>query len=100
TATSTGTQRRAAATRSACSKMRERAVSRKAAASTPPITGDTTQLATMAPITGQLMAEKPAETMPAPITAPTTEWAVATGAPLAVARLSQSAAANSADSMA
>ena len=45
----------------------------------------------MAPMLGQLTALIPAATMPAPITPPTTECVVETGAPTHVARLTQSA---------
>src|SRR6056297_2659988 len=65
---------------------------RNAAAITPPNTGEMTQLAAMAPIVGQFTAAKPAAAMPAPITPPTTECVVDTGAPTYVARLTQSAA--------
>jgi len=41
---------------------------------------------------GQLTAEKPAAAIPAPMTPPTTEWVVDTGALTHVARLTQSAA--------
>src|SRR6056297_1530956 len=65
---------------------------RKPAAMIPPSTGEITQLAAMALMVGQLTAPKPAAAMPAPMTPPTTEWVVETGAPTHVARLTQSAA--------
>ena len=69
---------------------------RKAAAITPPSTGEITQLAAMAPMVGHDTAPKPAAAMPAPITPPTTEWVVETGAPTLVARFTHSAADTSA----
>ena len=51
----------------------------------------TTRLATIAPMVGQFTALKPAATMPAPITPPTMEWVVETGAPIQVARFTHSA---------
>ena len=64
---------------------------RKAAAMTPPRTGEIIQLAAIVPIVGQFTAAKPAAAMPAPITPPTTEWVVDTGAPTYVAKFTQSA---------
>ena len=49
------------------------------------------QLAAMPPIVGQFTAENPAAAMPAPITPPTMECVVDTGAPRNVAKLTQSA---------
>src|SRR6056297_4184675 len=70
---------------------------RNAAAITPHSTGEITQLAAIAPIVGQFTAANPAAAIPAPITPPTTECVVETGAPTQVARLTQNAAAKSAD---
>lgn len=58
------------------------------------------QLAAIADITDQSTAPSPAAAMPAPMTPPTMEWVVETGAPTQVARLTQTAAARSADSIA
>jgi|GEM_PF-2593002 len=55
-----------------------------------------TQLATIAPMTGQLTIAKPAAAMPLPMTPPTIECVVDTGAPSQVAMLSQIAAPSSA----
>src|SRR6056297_271104 len=69
---------------------------RNSAAMTPPRTGEITQLAAMALIVGQFTAANPAAEMPAPMTPPTTECVVDTGAPTHVARFTQSAADKSA----
>ena len=69
---------------------------RKLAAIRPPSSGDTTQLATMAPTVSQRATDRPPAATPAPSTAPTMECVVDTGAPNAVARLSHSAPASSA----
>src|SRR6056297_3915377 len=65
---------------------------RNAAAITPPSPGEITQLAAIAPMVGQFTAPSPAAAIPAPITPPTTECVVETGAPTHVARLIHSAA--------
>ena len=57
---------------------------RKPAATTPPITGEMTQLAAIASICSQLTAPSPAPAMPAPTTPPTTACVVETGAPIQV----------------
>ena len=67
---------------------------------TPPMTGDMTQLAAMPAITPQSTDHRPAAAIPAPMTPPTTECVVDTGAPIAVARLIQTAEASSAAVMA
>ena len=69
---------------------------RKPAAITPPITGEMTQLAAILARLGQFTAMKPAATIPAPITPPTIECVVETGAPSHVARFSHKAEASSA----
>ena len=69
---------------------------KKPAALSPPSTGEITQLAAMAPIMPQLIAPKPAAAIPAPMTPPTTECVVETGAPIQVARLTHSAEASKA----
>ena len=51
------------------------------AAIRPPKTGEITQLAAIVPIVGQFTAAMPAAAMPAPMTPPTTECVVETGAP-------------------
>jgi hypothetical protein len=68
--------------------------SKKPAATSPPSTGDTTQLATMPLRVPQLAASRPPAITPAPNTAPTIECVVDTGAPMAVAKLSHSAPAS------
>ena len=73
---------------------------KKTAAIAPPRTGEITQLAAIFPIVGQLTAANPAAAIPAPITPPTTECVVDTGAPTQVARLTHKAAANRAESIA
>ena len=73
---------------------------KNAAATAPPNTGEITQLAAILVIVGQFTAAKPAAAMPAPITPPTTEWVVDTGAPTHVARFTQRAADKSAASIA
>ena len=65
----------------------------------PPINGEITQLMTMAPMVSQFTRPQPPAAMPAPMTAPMMEWVVDTGAPTAVARLSQSAPASRAENM-
>ena len=60
----------------------------------PPKTGEITQLAAIFDMVTQLTKPKPAPAMPAPITPPTIEWVVETGAFKKVARLIHSAAAN------
>ena len=62
----------------------------------PPRSGEMTQLAAIWLILTQLTAPNPAAAIPAPMTPPTTECVVETGAPTQVARLIQSAADNSA----
>ena len=73
---------------------------KKAAAMIPPRIGETIQLAAIFDITIQSMATNPAAAIPAPMTPPTMEWVVETGAPISVARLTQTAAESSAASMA
>ena len=72
--------------------MRDLITNRKNAAITPPSTGEITQDAAIAPIVSQLTAPNPAAAIPAPITPPTTEWVVDTGAPTYVARFTHNAA--------
>ncbi len=93
---SSGTQRRAAVILSGTSLMKALMKARKAAAMTPPMTGEITQEAAICPILPHSMASKPAATMPAPITPPTMECVVDTGAPSQVARFSHSELAISA----
>ena len=69
---------------------------RNAAAMMPPIMGEITQLAAIRPMVGQFTAQMPAAAMPAPITPPTMECVVETGAPIQVARFSHKADASSA----
>src|SRR5210317_55320 len=64
---------------------------KNAAAITPPNTGEIAQLAAIFDMVPQSTAAKPAAAMPAPITPPTTEWVVDTGAPTHVARLTHKA---------
>ena len=66
-------------------------IARKPAAIRPPSTGEITQLAAIPAIVPQLTAERPAAAMPAPMTPPTMECVVETGAPIQVARLIQRA---------
>ena len=66
----------------------------KPAATIPPKTGEMNQLAAILDIVTQLTRPKPAPAMPAPITPPTIEWVVDTGAFKKVARLIHNAAAN------
>src|SRR6056297_3788738 len=80
--------------------MRDLMRARNRAAMIPPKTGEITQLAAILAMVGQFTAAKPAAAIPAPMTPPTTEWVVETGAPTLVARLTQSAAEISAASMA
>src|SRR5690606_11388223 len=93
-ATSAGTQRRAAATRSSRNRISHLIAASRAAATTPPMTGEMTQLATMPPMVGQATTAGPAAATPDPITPPTMAWVVDTGAPSTVARLTHTAAAN------
>src|SRR6056297_604535 len=72
--------------------MRDLMRARNRAAMMPPKTGEITQLAAILAMVAQLTAAKPAAAIPAPMTPPTTEWVVETGAPTRVARLTQSAA--------
>ena len=65
---------------------------RNRAATTPPKTGEITQLAAILYMVGQLTATNPAAAIPAPITPPTTECVVDTGAPIQVARFTHKAA--------
>src|SRR5574343_408846 len=69
------------------------------AATTPPIRGETTQLATICPMVDQFTTPQSPATMPAPITAPMMEWVVETGAPSTVATLSHKAPASNADNI-
>ena len=69
---------------------------RKAAAMMPPSTGEMIQEAAIFPMVPQATIPKPAAAIPAPMTPPTMEWVVDTGAFDRVAKLSQSAAASSA----
>ena len=55
---------------------------RNAAAITPPMTGDITQLAAIFVTVGQLTAPSPVAAIPAPMTPPTMAWVVETGAPM------------------
>ena len=55
------------------------------------------QLAAIIDMDPQSTAPSPAAAMPAPMTPPTTEWVVETGAPIQVATLTQSAEEMSAD---
>ena len=73
---------------------------RNRAAINPPKTGEITQLAAILYIVGQFTAANPAAAMPAPMTPPTTECVVETGAPTNVAKLTHSAADKSAASIA
>ena len=58
----------------------------------PPSTGDITHEAAILPMVGQETIAKPPAAIPAPITPPTTEWVVDTGAPTYVARFTHNAA--------
>ena len=69
---------------------------RKPAAIAPPITGEIIQLAAIIPIWFQFAIPNPPAAIPAPRTPPTIAWVVETGAPKAVAMLSQRAPAKSA----
>jgi hypothetical protein len=69
---------------------------RNSAAIAPPMTGEITQLAAICPMVVQLTADSPAAATPTPITPPTMECVVDTGAPSQVARLIHSAPAISA----
>ena len=68
-------------------------------ASTPPISGETTQLATIWPIFAQFTASTPMPTTPKPTMAPTIVWVVDTGQPRDEATISQIPAASSAANM-
>ncbi len=65
---------------------------RNNAAIIPPSIGETTQLAAICAILGQFTAVMPAAAIPAPNTPPTTECVVETGAPIQVAKFTQTAA--------
>ena len=91
-ATKIGTQRFAALILSALNSTVTLMNVKNMAATKPPSTGEITQLAAIAPITGQSTAPNPAAAMPAPITPPTILCVVDTGAPIQVAKLTQSAA--------
>ena len=91
-AISTGTQRLAAAILSFLSDTCDLMNQRNNAAITPPNNGDITHDAAIWLIFGQLTAENPAAAIPAPITPPTTECVVDTGAPTQVAKLTHNAA--------
>src|SRR3990167_7406383 len=67
------------------------------AAKIPPSKGEITQLAAILPMVPQLTISNPEAATPAPRTAPTIECVVETGAPTAVAKLSQIAPASKAD---
>ena len=64
---------------------------RNIAATAPPKTGEIIQLRAIILIEGQFTAAIPAAAMPAPMTPPTTECVVDTGAPTHVARLTHRA---------
>ena len=66
------------------------------AATTPPKTGEITQLAAILAIVPQFTIEAPATVRPAPRIPPTMEWVVDTGELKKVAKLIQRAAANNA----
>ena len=80
--------------------MRDLMNHKNAAAMAPPSTGEITQLAAILDMVGQFTAAKPAAAIPAPITPPTTECVVETGAPTHVAKFTQSAADKSAANIA
>ena len=80
-ATRTGTQRLAAAILSSLSRMANLMKARKSAATTPPSTGEITQLAAILPMVPQFTAAVPVAAIPAPSTPPTMAWVVETGAP-------------------
>ena len=86
-----GTHRRDAAILSSWYRICDLISARNIAATAPPSTGEMIQLAAIMLMEGQLTAAIPAAAMPAPITPPTTECVVDTGAPTHVARLTQSA---------
>ncbi len=71
-------------------------MARKAAATSPASTGDSTQLAVIAAIDGQLTADSPAAATPPPATPPTIACVVDTGARMKVDRWIHRAAAISA----
>ena len=77
-------------------RMRALIKAKNIAATAPPNTGEITQLAAIMLIELQFTAPRPAAAIPAPMTPPTTEWVVETGAPTHVARLTQSAEETSA----
>jgi len=81
-ATTTGTQRRAAAILSCWSNTANFRNAKNRAAIMPPISGEMTQLAAILPMVGQLTAPNPVAAIPAPMTPPTMEWVVDTGAPI------------------
>ena len=82
TATSAGTQRRAAAILSSLKTIWNLMAARKMAAMMAPSRGEITQLAAIAPIIGQSTAVQLAAAIPAPRTPPTIAWVVDTGAPM------------------
>ncbi len=65
----------------------------------PASSGEISQLEAMVPTLPQATASMPRPTAPKPTMAPTMEWVVETGQPLAEAISSQMAAASSAESM-
>src|SRR5690606_23706996 len=91
-----GTQMRAAVILSSRCVIVALMIIRMVAAIIPPMTGEMTQLAAIAPMVGQFTMAKPADTMPEPTTPPTTACVVDTGAPINVARLTHRADASSA----
>src|SRR6056300_613572 len=88
-----GTQVFALFRRSCRYRIRFLIINNISAAISPPITGEITQLAAIFAMVGQLITAIPAAAAPPPITPPTMEWVVETGALSAVARLIHSAAA-------
>ncbi|KUP95103.1 hypothetical protein TRIHO_00010 [Tritonibacter horizontis] len=89
----TGTQRQAAAILSGWLEISRWISARSAIASPAPISGDSIQLAAMLLKVIQSTAPKPTAAMLAPMIAPMMLWVVETGAPIQVARLTQSAEA-------
>ena len=89
----TGTQVFALWRRSCRYRIRFLIMNSISAAISPPITGEITQLAAIFAIVGQLITARPAAAAPPPMTPPTMEWVVETGALSAVARLIHRAAA-------
>ncbi len=73
---------------------------RNEAAIIPPINGEIIHELTMAPMVPQSTILNPAAAIPPPITPPTMEWVVDTGAPANVARFNHNAAASNAAIMA